>query len=75
MKLTVDQAVILAAIVGAIFGAFTALYYTRELVEKYKATQYRKYADLVTMAMSNAYSVGYTDGANEDEPRPSEATK
>ena len=75
MNLTIDQAVILAAIVGSVFGAFMALYYTRELVEKYKATQYRKYADLINMAMSNAYTAGYTDGANAAKPRPSKASK
>lgn len=75
MNLTIDQAVILAAIVGSVFGAFMALYYTRELVEKYKATQYRKYVDLINMAVKNAYNAGRIDGENADKPRPSEVAK
>lgn len=60
--LTVDEAVLLAAIFGLITGAVVAVVAIKSQIKTYKAREGAKWAKLISSAMANAYSAGYADG-------------
>lgn len=60
--LTVDQAVLLAAILGLVSGAIIALVSAKSLIKNFKIKEAYKWETLINSAMSNAYKAGYVDG-------------
>jgi hydrogenase/urease accessory protein HupE len=68
MKLTVDQAVLLAAVVGAIFGLFGGFV---KGIKDERGKARAHYTKLINSAMENAYNAGYTDGNTKQVKRPS----
>jgi hypothetical protein len=68
MKLTVDQAVLLAALVGVIFGLFGGFV---KGIKDERGKARAHYTKLINSAMENAYNAGYTDGNTKQAKRPS----
>jgi hypothetical protein len=68
MKLTVDQAVLLAALVGVIFGLFGGFV---KGIKDERGKARAHYTKLINSAMENAYNAGYTDGNMKNAKRPS----
>ena len=68
MKLTVDQAVLLAALVGVIFGLFGGFV---KGIKDERGKARTHYTKLINSAMENAYNAGYTDGNTKQPKRPS----
>jgi hypothetical protein len=68
MKLTVDQAVLLAALVGVIFGLFGGFV---KGIKDERGKARAHYTKLINSAMENAYNAGYTDGNTKQPKRPS----
>jgi hypothetical protein len=68
MKLTVDQAVLLAALVGVIFGLFGGFV---KGIKDERGKARAHYTKLINSAMENAYNAGYTDGNTKQTKRPS----
>jgi hypothetical protein len=63
--LTVDQAVLLATLVGALFGAIGALIAAKSMIRTYKIREQVKFQTLINSAMENAYKAGYGDGKSK----------
>jgi hypothetical protein len=70
LNLSIDQAIILAILVGVIFGGASALIWTKSQIKEYKAKQEKKWSDLINLAMTNAYKAGLADGS-APKTRPS----
>ena len=68
MKLTVDQAVLLAALVGVIFGLFGG--FVKGIKDERRKGR-AHYTRLINSAMENAYNAGYTDASTKQPKRPS----
>jgi hydrogenase/urease accessory protein HupE len=68
MKLTVDQAVLLSALVGAIFGLFGGFV---KGIKDERGKARAHYTKLINSAMENAYNAGYIDGNTKQAKRPS----
>jgi hypothetical protein len=68
MNLTVDQAVLLAALVGVIFGLFGGFV---KGIKDERGKARAHYTKLINSAMENAYNAGYTDGNTKQAKRPS----
>lgn len=73
--LSVDQAVLLAMVVGMLIGLAGGLYAAKTQITKYKLRQERHYTRLINLAMKNAYNAGRIDGENAGKTRPSKVAK